>query len=220
MAKFNSETRNIPYSALVDAFRSLVRQLLRDSPDNLMRWKDKILTALGTNGQIIIDVIPEMELIIGPQTPIEELEPIESQNRFTYTFIKFIRIFGQTEHPLVVFPWMTCNGPIRPHLKLIHSIMADEETKYLLLIGAYRQNEVAQFHPLNDTLEALQSEGTRIEEIVLGPLGLIDITQLIADTLKLKKTQVSFLTRTVLEKPTEIRSLLLGFLIQYSRKVC
>jgi PAS domain S-box-containing protein len=197
--KFNRVTRNIPYSALVDAFRALVRQLLRDSPENLMLWKEKLSTALGTNGQIIIDVIPEMELIIGSQTSIEELEPIEAQNRFTYTFIRFIRIFGQAEHPLVVFlddlQWADSAT-----FKLIRAIMADEEAKYLLLIGAYRQNEVAQFHPLNDTLEALQSEGTCIEKIVLGPLDLIDIAQLIADTLKLKKSQVSFLTRTVLEK--------------------
>ena len=197
--KFNKASQHIPYSALVDAFRSLTRQLLSGIPDELKRWKEKILAALGANGQLIIDVLPEMELIIGPQLAIEEFEPIETQNRFIYTMIKFIRVFGELEHPLVVFlddlQWADAAS-----FKLIRSILADEESRHILLIGAYRQNEVAQFNLLNDTIEALQSEGVYVEEIVLGPLDLIDITQFIADTLKLKKSQVSFLTRTVWEK--------------------
>jgi tRNA A-37 threonylcarbamoyl transferase component Bud32 len=153
--KFDQFGRNIPYSAVVSAFAGLVRQLLSESEDQLQQWQNKLLTALGTNGQIIINVIPEVELIIGKQAPVPEVGATEAQNRFNRVFQKFIRVFGSKEHPLVIFlddlQWADSAT-----LKLIKLMMTDADTQCLFLIGAYRDNEVNSTHPLMMALEPLR----------------------------------------------------------------
>ncbi|UKP00328.1 trifunctional serine/threonine-protein kinase/ATP-binding protein/sensor histidine kinase [Nostoc sp. UHCC 0870] len=180
--KFDQFQKNIPYSAVVKAFQSLIRQLLTESESQLQTWKNKILTALGVNGQVIIDVIPELELIINQQPPVQELAAAESQNRFNLVFQNFIRVFCQKEHPLVIFlddlQWADSAT-----LKLIDLIMRDEELGYLFLIGAYRDNEVDINHPAIITIEGLKKSGFLIEEITLEPLILEHITQLISESL-------------------------------------
>lgn len=197
--KFNKLRRSIPYSGVVDALRSLVKQILESSPDRLAFWKEKIVTALGANGRLIVDVIPELETITGHLPPMEKLESIESKNRFVYTFIKFTRIFGKANHLLVVFlddlQWADTET-----FKLINSIITDDAVKSFLLVGAYRQEEISHSHPLNETLEAVQANGIPIDQVQLKPLDFGDITQLIADTLKLKKSQVKLLSNTVMQK--------------------
>ncbi|HEY9611362.1 AAA family ATPase, partial [Allocoleopsis sp.] len=132
--KFDQFQRNIPYSAVVSAFKGLVRQLLTESEAQLMQWREKLLAAFGANGQVIIDVIPEVELIVGKQPPVPELGPTESQNRFNLVFGQFIRAFCTKEHPLVIFlddlQWADSAT-----LKLIELMMTDNETQYLFLIG-------------------------------------------------------------------------------------
>ncbi|MEG4454372.1 ATP-binding sensor histidine kinase [Microcoleus sp. N9_A1] len=181
--KFDQFQRNIPYAAVVKAFQSLVKQLLTESETQLNTWKEKILAAVGANSQIIVDVIPEVELIISKQPVVQELGATESQNRFNLVFQKFIRVFCSFDYPLVIFlddlQWADSAT-----LKLLQVMMADEQTKYLFLIGAYRDNEVNPSHPLMMTLDELQNQGARIERITLAPLHLHQISNLIADTVR------------------------------------
>jgi predicted ATPase/signal transduction histidine kinase/CheY-like chemotaxis protein/tRNA A-37 threonylcarbamoyl transferase component Bud32 len=197
--KFDQFGRNIPYSAIVSAFTGLVRQLLSEPEDQLQQWHNKLLTSLGTNGQIIINVIPEVELIIGKQAPVPEVGATEAQNRFNRVFQKFIRVFCSPEHPLVIFlddlQWADSAT-----LKLIELMMTDADTQYLFLIGAYRDNEVNLSHPLMMTLEELRKEGATISRITLAPLGLGAIAQLIADTLHSDISTVKPLAELVLHK--------------------
>ena len=180
--KFDQFQRNVPYAAVVKAFGSLVKQLLTESETQLGAWKEKLLAAFGDNGQIIIDVIPDVEFIVGKQPPVQELGASEAQNRFNLIFQKFIRVFCSVEHPLVIFlddlQWADSAT-----LKLLEIMMADEGTKYLFLIGAYRDNEVNRNHPLIITLDLLRTKGAIINEITLTPLALEHISNLIADTL-------------------------------------
>ncbi len=197
--KFEQFQRNIPYSAVVRAFQSLVRQLLSESESQLSQWREKLLAAFGHNGQIIIDVIPEVELIVGPQPTVQQLGPVESQNRFNLVFQSFIHVFCQQSHPLVIFlddlHWSDAAT-----LKLIELMMTDDNMQYLFLIGAYRDNEVSLIHPLAITLNTLRKQGATIKQITLRPLNLEQITQLIADTLLQDSSTVKPLAELVIHK--------------------
>ncbi|MEG4026081.1 ATP-binding sensor histidine kinase [Microcoleus sp. S13C4] len=197
--KFDQYQRNIPYAAVVKAFQSLVKQLLTESENQLNTWKEKILAAVGANSQIIVDVIPEVELIIGKQSAVQELGATEAQNRFNSVFQKFIRVFCSVDYPLVIFlddlQWADSAT-----LKLLQVMIADEQTKYLFLIGAYRDNEVNPSHPLMMTLEEMQNQGARIERITLAPLHLQQISTLIADTVRKDTKSALPLAELVLTK--------------------
>ncbi|MBW4681701.1 MAG: AAA family ATPase [Microcoleus vaginatus WJT46-NPBG5] len=197
--KFDQFQRSIPYAAVVKAFKSLVKQLLTENETQLHAWKEKLVAAFGANGQIIIDVIPEVELIVGKQASVQELGATESQNRFNLVFQKFIRVFCSVEHPLVIFlddlQWADSAT-----LKLLQVMMTDEETKYLFLVGAYRDNEVAPAHPLTMTLNELQKQGARIDQIILTPLHLQQIANLIADTVHKDRESVMPLAELVVSK--------------------
>src|SRR4028118_912926 len=180
--KFDQLKRNIPYASLIQAFNYLLRQLLTESAVSLEIWRTKILTALGTDGQVIADVIPKVELIIGKQPEVPEVSPTEAQNRFNRLFKEFLRVFAQKEHPLVIFlddlQWADSAT-----LKLIELMMTDNETQYLFLIGAYRDNEVNPAHPLMMMLDGLRNRGAIINFITLAPLEIKHINHLIADRL-------------------------------------
>lgn len=180
--KFDQLKRNIPYASLIQAFGSLMCQLLTESAAQLSKWKSKITTAVESNGQVIIDLIPEVELIIGKQPEVPQLGATESQNRFNRVFKEFIHVFAQKEHPLVIFlddlQWADSAT-----LKLMQVLITDPDSKYLLFIGAYRDNEVSPTHPLIQTIEEIHKSGTVVNNIVLQPLDLGNVTQLIADTL-------------------------------------
>ncbi|MEG3863807.1 ATP-binding protein, partial [Microcoleus sp. herbarium12] len=185
--KFDQFKRNIPYASVIQAFQSLVRQLLTESTASILTWKQKLLAALGTSGKVVTDVIPEVELIIGKQPEVPELGPTESQNRFNRVFKQFISVFAAKSHPLVVFlddlQWADSAS-----LKLIELLVTDSDSKYLLLIGAYRDNEVSPTHPLIQTIEIIQKAGVglpeRVSNIVLAPLELSHVQLLISETLK------------------------------------
>ncbi|AFZ19629.1 hybrid sensor histidine kinase/response regulator [Allocoleopsis franciscana] len=197
--KFDQFQRNIPYSAVVSAFAGLVRQLLTESEAQLNLWREKLLAAFGSNGQVIIEVIPEVELIIGKQPPVPELSSTESQNRFNLVFQNLIRAFCAKEHPLVIFlddlQWADSAT-----LKLIELMMTDTDTQYLFLIGAYRNNEVNPTHPLMITLEGVRNLGATINFITLAPLDSKHISQLIADTLHSDASSVKPLAELVVHK--------------------
>ena len=197
--KFDQFQRHIPYSAIVSAFQGLVRQLLTESEAQLNLWREKILAAFGLNGQVIIDVIPEVELIVGKQLPVAELGPSESQNRFNLVFQNFIRAFCAKEHPLVIFlddlQWADFAT-----LNLTKLMMTDADTQYLFLIGAYRDNEVNPNHPLMMTLEEIHAEGATVNQITLAPLQEEYISQLIAETLHSDTFFVKSLAELVVRK--------------------
>ncbi|MGK7904405.1 MAG: AAA family ATPase, partial [Hormoscilla sp.] len=180
--KFDQFQRNIPFSAFLQAFRDLMAQLLGETETTLQQWQGQILSAVGEQGQVIIDVIPELEQIIGPQPPVPELEGTAAQNRFNLLFGKFIGLFAKKEHPLVIFiddlQWADLAS-----LQLIELLMSETETEYLLLIGAYRDNEVYETHPLMLTLAEIGKTTATTNTITLGPLSQADINQLVADTL-------------------------------------
>ncbi|MEH2446326.1 MAG: serine/threonine-protein kinase PknK [Nostoc sp.] len=180
--KFDQFQRNIPYSAIADALRKLVQQLLSEPDEQLQKWRSKLLNALGSNGQLIIDVIPEVELIVGKQPPVPEVGSTEAQNRFNLVFQKFIRACCSYEHPLVIFlddlQWVDFAT-----LRLIELILSDRAMQFLLLIGAYRDNEVTQIHPLLAMIEKLKQENVAINQITLAPLEQGAVAQLIAETL-------------------------------------
>ncbi len=197
--KFDQFQRNTPYSGLVEAFKGLVRQLLTETEEELNQWRAKISEAVGVNGRVIIDLIPELELVIGPQPEVVELGLNESQNRFNLIFRSFLRAFCNPEHPLVIFlddlQWADSAS-----LNLIELIITDAKLQSLFVIGAYRDNEVNLTHPLIVTIEDLRSQGIIIDEIILGHLKLENISQLIAETLHANRKSVVTLANLVKEK--------------------
>ncbi|MEM6591815.1 MAG: AAA family ATPase, partial [Cyanobacteria bacterium P01_C01_bin.73] len=180
--KFDQFNRNIPLSAFVQALRDLMGQLLSESHAQLQQWKHKILGAIGANGQIIIDVIPELEIIIGQQPPVPKLSGSTAQNRFTLLLKKIIQVFTTKDHPLVIFlddlQWADSAS-----LGLMEQMMDAASSTYLLIIGAYRDNEVFPAHPLMLTLDAIREITSSINTITLAPLSKKNIDHLVADTL-------------------------------------
>ncbi len=195
--KFDQFQRNVPYSAVVQAFGDLMRQLLTESQTQLDAWKTRIIAAVGNNGQVIVEMIPEVEWIIGPPPPVPSLPPTESQNRFNWVFQNFIKVFSQPTHPLVIFlddlQWIDSAS-----LKLMTLMMT--EIPYLLLIGAYRDNEVSSVHPLMTTVAEMQKQGRPVQTLILTPLTLPYLNQLVSDTLHLPSTSTLPLAKLVTEK--------------------
>ncbi|NEO86322.1 MAG: AAA family ATPase [Spirulina sp. SIO3F2] len=181
--KFDQFNQNIPFSAFVQACRDLMQQLLSESDAALAQWRTNILAAVGANGQVLIEVIPELEQIIGPQAAVAELSGTAAQSRFNLLFQKFIAVFTTPEHPLVVFlddlQWADAAS-----LQLLDRLVTEPEQGYLLMLGAYRDNEVFAAHPLILTLEKIRKTTAIVNTITLDPLQLDDLNQLVADTLR------------------------------------
>ena len=197
--KFDQFQRNIPFSAFLQAFRDLMGQLLCEDDAQLQGWKSKILNAVGQNGQVIIEVIPELERIIGEQPPVAELSGNAAQNRFKWVFEKFIAVLSTKEHPLALFlddlQWADSAS-----LNLLQMMMGLSQTGYLLLLGAYRDNEVFPAHPLMLTLDAIGQTQATINRITLAPLRNSDLNQLVADSLSCTKELALPLTELVYQK--------------------
>ncbi|MEM9213567.1 MAG: AAA family ATPase [Cyanobacteria bacterium P01_F01_bin.150] len=197
--KFDQFQRNIPFSAFVQAFRELMGQLLAESDRQLAQWRTLILEAVGDRGQVMIDVIPELETIIGPQPTVPTLPSSASQNRFNRVFQTFIQVFARPEHPLVIFlddlQWADAAS-----LQVMVLILGSEDAGHLLMLGAYRDNEVSPAHPLLLNLEKIRKSGTPIQTLTLQPLKLNDLNQLIADTLRCSNEFAHPLTELVYQK--------------------
>lgn len=178
--KFDQFNRNIPLSAFVQALRDLMKQLLSESDAQLAQWQAEILAVVGENGQVLIEVIPELEQIIGKQPIAPELSGSAAQNRFNLLFQKFIEVFATAAHPLVLFlddlQWADSAS-----LQLLKLLMADNS--YLLVLGAYRDNEVSPVHPFVLAVEDLKKAQAIVRTITLAPLRFEDTNRLIADTL-------------------------------------
>ena len=197
--KFDQYKRDIPYSTIVQAFQGLVRQLLTESEEKLVIWRDRIQSAVGNNGKLITDVIPEVELIIGEQPPIPVLGSAESQNRFNLVFQNFIGAFAQPNHPLAIFlddmQWADSAT-----LSLIHTIATGSNLQFLCFLLAFRDNEIDISHPFSLMVEKLRQQEIPLTEIVLSPLDLACVNQLIAETLRCSLEQSEPLAQLVLHK--------------------
>jgi PAS domain S-box-containing protein len=180
--KFDQYKRDIPYATLAQAFGTLIRQVLAKSDAEVARFREYLVEALGPNGELIVNLIPELELIIGKPLPVPELPPNEAKHRFQRVLRGFIAVFAQPEHPLALFlddlQWLDAAT-----LELIEQLIADPELRHVLLVGAYRDNEVDSGHPLPATLQRIRAAGTRIHDIVLSPLELAALNALTADAL-------------------------------------
>jgi len=197
--KFNQYQRNIPYSALSQVFNEFCAYLLTESSEKLNQWCNKILKAVGNNGQILVDIIPQLELVIGPQPAVAKVGPTESQNRFNLLFQEFFRALCQKEHPFVLFiddlQWADSAS-----LKLLKTLMTDIDSQYFLIIGAYRDNEVDTTHPLLTTIETIQKTGGIVNTVFLQNLSRAEVDTLTADALKQELSTIKPLTTLVYEK--------------------
>ncbi|XXX82643.1 ATP-binding sensor histidine kinase [Sorangium sp. So ce134] len=197
--KFEQYKRDIPYSTLVQAFRDLVLEILAESEDRMAAWRQRLLAALGINGQLIVEVIPQIELVIGQQPPVPELPAIEAQHRFHVVFRHFIGVFARKEHPLALFlddlQWTDSAS-----LGLLHDLLTHPETSHLLVVGAYRDNEVTPAHPLMLALDQMRQEGARLMDIVLGPLSREQLAALVGDALRCPPEGAAPLSDLVYEK--------------------
>jgi PAS domain S-box-containing protein len=191
--------RDIPYATLAQALQALVQMILRSSEAELDGWRDSIRRAVGPNGQLIASLIPELELVIGKQPPVPDLPPQDFRNRFQMVFRSFLHVFARAEQPLVLFlddlQWI--DGAT---LALVEDLIGRRETRYLLLIGAYRDNEVGPSHPLALALDAMRRTHIFVNEIVLAALELEDLSRLIANALHCDEQRARPLARLVTEK--------------------
>jgi predicted ATPase/signal transduction histidine kinase/CheY-like chemotaxis protein len=197
--KFDQYKRDIPYATLAQAFRTFIRQILSESEAKVERWRHAIREAVGPNGQLIVSLIPELEFVIGKQPPVAELPATEAESRFHMVFRSFLAVFADKEHPLAVFlddlQWL---DPAT--LKLLEHLITHSEVRHLLIIGAFRDNEVSASHPLMQTLDAIRGTEAVVREIVLAPLSLDDVTQFVADTLHCEHARAEPLAGLVYDK--------------------
>ncbi len=180
--KFDQFKQNVPYAALIQAFQELIQQILTESEEKIKLWREHIQNALGPNGQVVVDVIPTLTDIIGEQPRLPKLGPTETKNRFNLVFQDFVHALAQPEHPLVIFlddlQWADFSS-----LNLVESILLHYESRYLMIVGAFRDNEVDQSHLLSITLGRLKKAGLPLNTITLAPLQLTHVIQLLMDTL-------------------------------------
>jgi predicted ATPase/transcriptional regulator with GAF, ATPase, and Fis domain len=197
--KFDLVARNIPFGALIQAFRGLVDQLLTEGEERLALWRARLGEALGGSAGVLTEVVPELTRVLGPQPPPPPLGPAESQDRFRIVFQIFLGALAQRAHPLVIFlddlQWADAAT-----LGLLESLLTSGGVRHLLLIGAYRDNEVGPDHRLARTLEALGAAGARLHRLSLGPLGPPDLARLIGETLHREPEEVESLAHLVARK--------------------
>jgi PAS domain S-box-containing protein len=197
--KFDQFRRDVPYATIVEAFQSLVRQILMQSDAAIYHWRRALHDALGNYGQLLIDLIPELELVIGKQPAVLALPPTEARTRFHTVFHAFVSAIAKPEHPLVLFlddlQWLDHGS-----LVLLEHLLSRPDLGHVLVIGAYRDNEVGPAHPLSITLAAIRKTEAVIHEIFLGPLLLGDLVQLVAATLRCAPERAAPLAELVREK--------------------
>ena len=197
--KFDQYRRDVPYSTLVQAFQSLVRTLLGKNDADLTQWREALQQALDANARLMTDLIPELKLIIGEPPPVPALDPQQAQRRFLLVFRRFIGVFARAEHPLALFlddlQWLDAAT-----LDLLEDLLTSPDMRNLMLVGAYRSNEVDAAHPLTSKLKAIRAAGGRVGEITLAPLAKAHIEQLIAEALHDDIAHIEPLAQLVLDK--------------------
>jgi predicted ATPase/signal transduction histidine kinase/ActR/RegA family two-component response regulator len=197
--KFDQYRRDIPYATLAQAFRTVIHQILSEGEAEVENWREAIRKSVGPNGQLIVSLIPELEFVIGRQPPVATLPATEAESRFHMVFRSFLGVFARKEHPLALFlddlQWLDAAT-----LKLLEHLMTHPDVRHLLLIGAFRDNEVSTSHPLMQTLDAIRGTAAVVRDIALAPLTLEDVTQFVADTLRCERRSAGPLARLVYDK--------------------
>lgn len=197
--KFEQNKQNIPYFAFVQAFRELVRQLLTENAERIAQWREQMTAAVAGDGQVLVDVIPELELILGPQAAVPDLPEVEAEQRFLRVVRGVLRIFKGRGQPLVVFlddlQWVDPAS-----LKLISAVVSDLDNQDLFLIGTYRDNEVGATHPLTLAVERMEKAGIAVRRLHLRPLGLSHVTELVSDALRVHGDRARALAELLLDK--------------------
>ncbi len=197
--KFDQYKRDIPYATLAQALQSLIRPLLGKSEAELDGWRDALREALGPNGRLMTDIVPELKLLIGEQPLVVELPPQQAQSRYQQVFRRFLGVFARADHPLTLFlddlQWLDAAT-----IDLLADLLTEADVQWLLVIGAYRDNEVNSVHPLMRKLDAIREAGTSVQEIRLAPLAREDLGRLVAETLSCGPDLAAPLARLVHEK--------------------
>ena len=197
--KFDQYRRDIPYATLAQAFQSLIHPLLSKSEEELVKWRAALREALEPNGSLIVDLVPALKYIIGDQPPVSEVPPQDAQARFQLVFRRFLGVFARPEHPLALFlddlQWLDAAT-----LDLLEDLLSRTDLQHLLLIGAYRDNEVHSAHPLMRKLEAMRQAGSVLHEVVLAPLSREDLAQLLAESLRCEPKRGALLAQLIHEK--------------------
>src|SRR5262245_14249100 len=197
--KFDQYKRDIPYATLAQAFQSLLRSVLTKSEAELSEWRDALREALDPNGQLMVDLVPELKLIIGEQPSVPDLSPRDAQRRFQLVFRRFMGVFARPEHPLALFlddlQWLDAAT-----LDLMEDLLTQPDVRHLMLLGAYRDNEVDSSHPLMRKLEMIRRADATVQEVVLAALHCEDLEHLIADSLHCEVEHAAPLAQLVHEK--------------------
>jgi PAS domain S-box-containing protein len=197
--KFDQYKRDIPYATLAQAFQSLIRQLLGKSESELERWRAALHEAVEPNGRLMVDLVPELTLLMGDQPPVPELPLQDAQRRFHLVFRRFIGVFARPDRPLALFlddlQWVDAGT-----LAVLEDLLTQRDVPHLLLIGAYRDHEVDAAHPLRRTLDTIRASGAHVQEISLVPLAPHDVGQLLADALRCPPARVAPLAQLVHNK--------------------
>ncbi len=210
--KYDQYNQDIPYHGIVQAFRELIRQILAESSQQLLKWRTTLQKVLGPNGQVIADVIPEILLIIGDQPPVVALGPTKTKNRFILVFQEFISAFSKPEHPLVIF-LDDLQSSDASSLQLLEQVIANESLASILMIGAYRTNEVDSEHILSSFVAHIEMIG-RIHRLFLEPLPLEIIQQILCDTFYSDHKRAAGLADLIHHK-TRGNPFFVGELLQY-----
>ncbi|PTL84005.1 trifunctional serine/threonine-protein kinase/ATP-binding protein/sensor histidine kinase [Vitiosangium sp. GDMCC 1.1324] len=180
--KFDQFQRDIPYATLAQAIRGLVQQLLAGSDEELAAWRERVNQAWEGQGQLLVNLVPQLELLVGPQPALQEMAPTEAKNRFRRVVGKFLSVFATQERPMVVFlddlQWADMAS-----LQLLEQLLSQQETPTVLWLGAYRDNEVSSAHPLVPMLEEVRKAGAKMTDLRLEPLCVEQVKQLVGDTL-------------------------------------
>ena len=197
--KYDQYKRNIPYYGITLSLKNLLKQILTESHDSILKWKEILQASVGLNGKVITDVIPELETLIEEQPDVPSLGIAESQNRFSLVFQNFIKAFCKQEHPITLFlddlQWADT-----PSIALVETILTNPEMKFLLLILSFRDNEVLPADPFSLMLENLQKKGMNYKSIILNPFSIHDISHLVADTLRCEKKEAKQLAEELFKK--------------------
>jgi diguanylate cyclase (GGDEF)-like protein len=192
--KFDQYRRDVPYASLIQAFQGLIRQLLAEPDQQLRCWRDKLHGALGDGLGVMVELIPELALIAGPTEPVAPLAPEQAQVRLSRVFPAFVEVFVSSDHPLVLFlddlQWADA-----PTLRMIELFMRDRGQGHMLVIGAYRDNEVDAVHPLVDLRDKLQRAGVPLTTLHLDALSERHVADMLADTLRVPASRCEALTR-------------------------
>ncbi|MBP0595865.1 AAA family ATPase [Paraburkholderia sp. LEh10] len=197
--KFDQYKRDIPYTTIAQCLETLVRQILSASPADLEGWRIRIREALGVHGQLVLNLIPELARIVGQQPPVPELPPQEAQTRFVGVLSRFVGAFASPGQPLVLFlddlQWLDAGT-----ISVLESLAKTSDIRYVMLIGAFRDNEVGPAHPMTQVIEKIRASHVGVHEIVLAPLSLTEVARLVRDALHADTVHSRQLAQFVFEK--------------------